>query len=273
MGTAPPELVMRVPGCGRGEVPLHLQALAGGRGVNGVWRVRTRVGDFVLRLRHEPVDRPGSFSRFELAAHRLAAAAGLAPRIVDSAEDGRWLVMEFVDAPVWDEAQLLSDAGVDVLGAALTRLHDIDCPSTLPRVDAPGIARGYLGRIAGSAPEHLRRAEAQCAAIEFESRDLEGLDGRAVLNHGDLMAANLLGPGPQSPPLLVDWEYSQRAHPTWDLACLLAYYPMLEQRLDRLLGATGLSSARDRQILSLQRRLFMRLNGLWQHAEAGNWIS
>jgi len=174
---------------------------------------------------------------------------------------------------VWDEAQLLSDAGVDVLGATLARLHALDCPATLPRVDVPGIARGYLGRIAGSAPQHVRQAEAECAAIEVESRDIDGFAGRAVLNHGDLMAANLLGPGPGTPPVLVDWEYSQRAHPSWDIACLLAYYPQLEKRLERLLGATGLSSARDRQILSLQRRLFMRLNRLWHHAEAGNWIS
>jgi aminoglycoside phosphotransferase (APT) family kinase protein len=273
MSTAPPDLLMRVPGCWQGEVPLRIQALAGGRGVNGVWRVQTAAGDFVLRLRHEPVDRPGSISRFELAAHRLAAAAGLAPAILDAGEDGRWLLMEFVDSPVWSEAQLLSDAGVDVLGVTLARLHALECPATWPRVDAQGIARGYLGRIAAGAPEHAREAEAECAAIEVESREMEGVADRAVLNHGDLMAANMLGPGPEASPVLVDWEYSQRAHPTWDIACLLAYYPVLEQRLDRLLGAAGLSSAQDRQILSLQQRLFMRLNRLWQHAEAGNWIS
>jgi len=273
MDAAPPELVMRVPGCGQGEVPLRVQALAGGRGVNGVWRVRTREGDFVLRLRHEPIDRPGSFSRFELAAHRLAAAAGLAPDIVEAAEDGRWLVMEYVDAPVWGEAQLLSDPGIIRLGVELSRLHSLDCPEGLPHVDVAGIARGYLSRIEAGAPEHAREAEAQCAAIEVESREMDGLSGQAVLNHGDLMAANLLGPGPGAPPLLVDWEYAQRTHPTWDIACLLAYYPVLEQRLDHLLGATGLSSVHDRQILSLQRRLFTRLNRLWEHAEAGSWIS
>jgi len=273
MHAAPPELILRVPGCGQGEAPRSVRALAGGRGVNGVWRVQTWSGDFVLRLRHDPIDRPGSLSRFELAAHRLAAAAGLAPGIVDAAEDGRWLVMQFVDAPVWGEAQLLSDEGLDALGAVLSRLHALDCPATLPRVDVPGMARGYLGRIAAVAPENVGNAERECAAIEAESRDMDAYAGQSVLNHGDLMATNMLGAGSGLPPVLVDWEYAQRAHPTWDIACLLTYYPGLEPRLDRLLGAAGLVSAQDRQILSLQRRLFMRLNRLWQHAEAGNWIS
>jgi thiamine kinase-like enzyme len=135
------------------------------------------------------------------------------------------------------------------------------------------MARGYLGRIAAVAPEHAGSAERECAVIEAESREMDAFAGQAVLNHGDLMAANLLGGGSGVPPVLVDWEYAQRAHPTWDIACLLAYYPGLERRLDRLLGAADLASAQDRQILSLQRRLFMRLNRLWQHAEAGNWIS
>ncbi len=273
MNPVPPELVTRVPGCERGEAAHSVQALAGGRGVNNVWRVRTSVGDFVLRLRHGPVDRPGSFSRFELASHRLAAAAGLAPRVVDAAPDGRWLVMDYVDAPAWSEAQLVSAAGIDTLGSTLRRLHALECPVTLPRMDICGIARAYLEQIAKYGPEHAGQAAIECAAIEQESRDLEGLSARAVLNHGDLMAANLLGPGPGAGPVLVDWEYAQRADPTWDLACLLAYYPGLQQRLDRLLGASGLSTVEDRQILSLQLRLFSRFNRLWQHAEAGNWIS
>jgi len=252
MNAIAPELLRRVPGCDGGEAPHCVRALTGGRGVNSVWLVQTAAGDFVLRLRHEPVDRPGSFSRFELASHRLAAAAGLAPRVVDAAPDGHWLVMDYVDAPAWSGEQLLSDAGIDVLGATLGRLHALECPATLPRMDICGIAHGYLARIAKHGPEHADRAAIECAAIERESRDLEGLSRRSVLNHGDLMAANLLGPGPDAPPVLVDWEYAQRADPTWDLACLIAYYPALEQRRGRLLS---------------------RFNRLWQHAEAGNWIS
>lgn len=268
MAPVPPGLLSQVPGCETGEPPLEVQALAGGRGVNSVWRLRTRAGDFVLRLRHAPPDRPGSLSSFELASHRIAAAAGLAPRIVVAAPDGHWLVMEFVAMPPWTEEQLLSTAGIDALGAVLRRLHCLACPPTLPRIDVGGIARGYLEALPASARAH-EEASSRLAAIEHDMRELARLSDRAVLNHGDLTASNLLGPG----PLLVDWEYAQLADPTWDVACLLDYYPRLGTQLDRLLAACGLSTERDRRILLQQRRLFSGLNRLWQLVERGNWIS
>jgi aminoglycoside phosphotransferase (APT) family kinase protein len=267
----PSEILSGVPGCGSGQAPDSIQALTGGRGVNSVWQVRTTAGNFVLRLRHEPVDRPGSASQFELASHRLAAAAGLAPQVVNAAPDGRWLVMDFVDEAPWTDAQLLSDAGIDALGEALGCLHALSCQD-LPRIDVAAIAHGYLAEIEKHQPDPASVA-AEVSAIELVSRELNRLSDRAVLNHGDLMAANLLGPAAGAHPMLVDWEYAQRADPTWDVACLLAYYPGLEARLARLLAACGLPTTDDWHILSLQRRLFAGINCLWQQAEAGNWIS
>lgn len=262
------DLLLRVPGCAGGQPPRAVQVLAGGRGVNSVWRVRTEEGDFVLRLRHPPVDRAGSLSRFELASHRLAAEAGLAPRLIDAHPDGQWLLMEYLDAPVWDEARLLSAAGIDAVGELLQRLHAVECGS-LPRMDVAGIARGYLRTIASQRPGPWPRAEAAVAAVERDAIELARLSERAVLNHGDLMAENLVGGGAAGDPgpFLVDWEYAQRADPTWDVACLLAYYPALELSEDRLLGACGLCSVDDRHILSLQRRVFAGINNLWRQVE------
>jgi len=267
MASIPAELLLRVPGCADGHPPRDVQVLAGGRGANSVWRVRTREGDFALRLRHPPVDRAGSFSRFELASHGLAAEAGLAPRLIDAHPDGHWLLMEFVDAPVWDEARLLSAAGIDTVGEMLQRLHSLDCGS-LPRADAAGIARGYQRTLVGRRPGPWPRMDAVAAAVERDAIELARLADRAVLNHGDLMAENLVGGGAGAlGPFLVDWEYAQRADPTWDVACLLVYYPALEKDEDRLLRACGLATADDRHILSVQRRVFAGLNGLWRQAE------
>jgi aminoglycoside phosphotransferase (APT) family kinase protein len=272
MTPVPPALLSRVPGCRAGETALSINALAGGRGVNRVWHVRTHAGDFVLRLRHPPIDRPGSFSGFELASHRLAAAAGLAPRVVAAAHDGHWLVMEYVNGPVWTDSQLLSDAGVEAVGELLRRLHGLACPE-LPRMNVAAIAHAYMASITTRTPKHASKAAAELEMLEQASGELARLTDRAVLNHGDLMAANFIGHGAGTQPLLVDWEYAQRADPTWDVACMLAYYPGIEPRLESLLAALGLDSARDRQILSLQRRLFEGLNRLWQRAHSGNWIS
>lgn len=265
-----PELVRCVPGCESGNPPLAVQRLTGGRGANSVWRLHTSAGNFVLRLRHGP-DRPGSTSRFELASHRLAAAAGLAPRLVDAAPDGGWLLMEYVAAPTWTEARLLSDTGIDLLGDVLQRVHALNCEA-LPRMDVAGIAREHLALIRKSTAM-TDSGDRLLAAIEQDSRELAGFSSRAVLNHGDLMAANLIGPAGAAAPLLLDWEYAQRTDPTWDVACLLEYYPDLGQKADRLLRSCGLAMGEDQHILSLTRRLFAGLNRLWQQTGTGNWIS
>jgi thiamine kinase-like enzyme len=175
------------------------------------------------------------------------------------------MVMEFVAAPPWSESQLLSNAGIDALGSVLRRVHDLACPG-LPQVDVALVAQDYCNAIAQCLPGSAAKAAAELAAIQRDTREIASLSQRAVLNHGDLMASNLLG----DPPMLVDWEYAQRTDPTWDVACLLAYYPSLESRLDRLLAACELATRDDRQILSLQQRQFTRLNCLWQKLQVRN---
>jgi thiamine kinase len=260
-------LLARVPGCEGGSPPLQIEPLTGGRGCNAVVRIDTRAGRFVLRSRHSPQDRPGSVSRTELLSHQLAAAAGLAPRLIDADDDGAWLLMEFVAAETWTESRLFAAAGIDALGAQLQRLHAIPLPVDLPPIDAPAIARGYLRMIAAHDAALAGSLVQELRAVEADSRELDSMADRATLNHGDLQAANLLGPG----PVLVDWEYAQRCHPTYDLACLLAYYPALQARQEHVLAACGLDSPGDRRILSHQQRLFTRLNRLWQlaHTETG----
>jgi thiamine kinase-like enzyme len=103
---------------------------------------------------------------------------------------------------------------------------------------------------------------ALCERARRLGEDIAALGGRTVLNHGDLATANLLGPL----PVLVDWEYAQRADPVYDIACLLSYYPALDREVDRLLDAAGLDDARSRASLVLHRQLFEVFNALWGEA-------
>jgi thiamine kinase len=260
-----PALLARVPGCEHGRPPLCVEPLSGGRGCNAVVRIDTASGQFVLRRRHPPLDRPASFSRDELRSHRLAADAGIAPRLIDAAEDGAWLLMEYVSEGAWDEPRLFAAAGIEALGMQLQRLHTLRLPGDMAPIDVMQIATGYLRMVVARDPELAAGLAAELRDLEPLARELSAVTDRATLNHGDLQAANLLGPQ----PLLVDWEYAQCVHPTYDLACLLTYYPVLKSQQERLLAACGLDSPADRQILSLQLRLFERLNRLWQLAYTG----
>lgn len=258
----PAELLALVPGCERGQPPLQVDALPGGFGRNEVLRIDTLQGRFVWRRRLGGLNRPGALASAELAAHRRAAAAGLAPGIVAAAADGAWILMEFVDAPPWTGATLDNDAALERLGRRLAILHSLAVPAAVAAADAPAMASGYLAVTRARDPVAASALQSLADEVRQITDDLAAGTQRSVLVHGDLMASNLLGPL----PVLVDWEYAQLAEPAWDVACLLSYYPFLQGRLDRLLGSAGLDGADARSRIQLHYRRFVLLNHLWELA-------
>jgi aminoglycoside phosphotransferase (APT) family kinase protein len=260
----PRELLVHIPGCEDGRPPHAMQALPGGRGCNQILRVDTSQGRFVWRSRLPPIDRPGARPIDELRAQRLAAAAGLAPAILVAHPEGHWLLMDYIDAPVWSREQLHSETGADALACQLARLHELPVPADLPVVDVPAMARDYLARLAvvdAAEAADLAPLGERVAAL---SARLAAFALRPVVNHGDLMASNMLG----REPLLVDWEYAQATDPTWDLACLLTYYPDMARLMTRLLAGAGLAGTAAAAGLELQRERFELLNRLWERLAA-----
>ena len=236
------------------------QPLAGGRACNEVLRVDTGQGRFVWRRRFTPVDRPGSRAADELYAQRMAAAVGLAPMILAAHPHGHWMLMEFVDAPPWTAQWLHEEAGIDALSGQLAQLHALALPADLPVVDAGAMADAYLARLAAVDAAAAAALAPLRERVESLGVRLAAAAGRPVLNHGDLMASNMLGEA----PLLVDWEYAQVAEPGWDLACLLTYYPSMSRFMPRLLAATGIAAT----ALEMQRERFELLNRLWERLAA-----
>jgi thiamine kinase len=255
----PAQLLARVPGCEAGQPPLDVQALPGGRGCNQVLRIDTTQGGFVWRQRFEPVDRPGSRAIDELRAQRVAAAAGLAPRILDAHPQGHWLLMEYIDAPVWTPDDLHTQAAAERLGEQLARLHALPVPVEIGPVDATAMAGHYLERLAVVDADEARELAPLRERVQALGQRLSGLGLQPVLNHGDLAAGNLLGEA----PWLVDWEYTQVAEPGWDLACLVTYYPGMARFLPQLLAGSGPAAA-TLVALDLQRERFELLNRLWE---------
>jgi thiamine kinase len=257
----PPRLLPRIPGCESGRPPVDVRVLAGGGWLNRCLYIRTSAGRFVLRQRLSTLARPGADGPQELTCQRAAAAAGLAPAVIDAAPDASWVLMDYVEGAMWTRPDLAIPARVEALGATLAALHAL-APPAIGSLDVGAIVQGQLALIrardsgAGPALETLAASAAQLASRMAETAIAP------ALNHGDLSVANLLGPR----PLLVDWEYAQRADPVYDVACLLAYYPEMEGQLDRLLGAAGLAAPGCRDRLATHRALFVVFNALWRRA-------
>src|SRR5262249_56447537 len=127
----PASVLRRIPGCARGEAPLSVHLLHGGRHANRTLRIDTRVGRFVLRQRVREGPRPGADPLREVACHRAAAAAGVAPAVLDAAPDGSWILMDYVEGGMWTPPRLQAPEGLRALGACLQRLHAITPPNSL----------------------------------------------------------------------------------------------------------------------------------------------
>jgi aminoglycoside phosphotransferase (APT) family kinase protein len=260
-------LLRRIPGCEQGEPPLQVQPLPGGRCANSVLRVDTCAGRFVLRERRAPIHRPGASPEQELLAHTLAARAGLAPQVLAAAPDGRWILMEYLDAPVWTVDKLMTPQGLECLCQQLQVLHQLPLHAAARPFDPIGIARGQVESILRVHPDRRGAAEsvlAQVDAAVYSHAEVSARFSpiRPALNHGDLQASNILGPA-----LLVDWEYAQWTDPAWDIAVLLTYYPELRMRSPALLEAAGLSGVGQQARLDGLLGLFAALNTLWMLAE------
>ncbi|SRR5437899_2730599 len=260
-----PAWVLRcIPGCAGGEAPLSVQLLPGGRNVNRNLRIDTPVGRFVLRQRTREGQRPGADPLREVACHRVAAAAGVAPAVRDAAPDGSWILMEYVEGGMWTPPRLQAPEGLRSLGACLQRLHAITPPKGLAAFDPVSIATRQAQDILERDPAAAVQVNALVARTRQLAVDCAAFAVTPVTTHGDLNASNLIGPV----PMLVDWEYAQLADPVYDLACLSVYYPDLRLRDGELLGTAGITDANGAPRLQLHAQLFDSLNSLWEQAEA-----
>ena len=248
-----------------GEPVLEVQPLLGGGQHNRCLLLRTAAARFVWRERLDTGDRPGASARQELRCHLAAASLGIAPAVIDAATDGQWLLMAYVDAPRWHADDLHDPGRLETLGRCLAQLHALS-PQGVDRLDVRAIVEGQAALIRRRDPAATARVEALCVrALQLDAQ-IAALAVPAVLNHGDLAAANLLGPEPR----MVDWEYAQLADPVYDIACLLSYYPEIETQVDRLLASSGLDDARSRASLALHRQLFEVFNRLWAEAQGAS---
>jgi aminoglycoside phosphotransferase (APT) family kinase protein len=260
----PASVLQRIPGCARGEAPLSVQVLHGGRNVNRNLRIDTRVGRFVLRQRIREGPRPGADPLREVACQRAAAAAGVAPAVLDAAPDGSWILMDYVEGAMWTPPRLLAPEGLRTLGVCLQRMHAITPPKGLAAFDPVSIAKGQAQAIIERDPAAVARVNALVARTRDLAVNCAAFAVTPVTTHGDLNASNLIGPV----PMLVDWEYAQLADPVYDLACLSVYYPGLLLRGGELLRTAGITGADGVVRLRLHAQLFECLNRLWEQTEA-----
>ncbi len=223
----------RVPGYRAGDPSVRTVQLAGGS-VNRSFRVTTAGGSFIVRLSSGVDAWLESNRAVEQRLHRIAAAAGLAPRIVAADVNDRWLITEYAEGRLWDSRDFGEPEQLATLARTLGRLHALPAPDT-GRFALLEILRNYADRLQGTGlpglPGYLQRAAQAWAISGADTRP------RAIVHH-DLNAANIIERA--NGLTLIDWECAAVGDPLQDIACILSYYDTAAVHSRLLLEHSGL---------------------------------
>jgi aminoglycoside phosphotransferase (APT) family kinase protein len=255
--------LLLVPGCEEGRVPHSIERLAGGS-VNQTLLVQSRAGRFVVRSAGAGAARLGVDRRREAAFQSIAAAAGLAPRILAASTDARILVAEYVPGRTWSATDFGDRRALRRLAERLHALRGVAVPPALatPRFDP-------LAQIGQLARQVVRASAVDAALVESVVADAGralaagGGPREAVIVHLDLHPANIVE-GERL--VLLDWEYAACGDPALELASLLASDPRLEAALELLLAASALAPWVSRSEILALRRVFEATHWLWYRA-------
>lgn len=207
-----------------------------GAGLSGaaVHRVDAASGTFVLKI--AAADEPLDAWRRKLELRRIAADAGLAPRIVHVDEARRSVVTEFVadrGFRVRMADPSTREASIELLGRMLRRVHDLPLPADVESGDPHAFLTETVAAIPADLPlpAFVRDVIARVLA-----EDPPPVDRPLVFSHNDANPTNLILAEDER-LLLVDWETASRNEPLFDLATVALFFRLDDTASLRLLAA------------------------------------
>jgi aminoglycoside phosphotransferase (APT) family kinase protein len=237
-----------------GAAPIDtIKPVSAGISAGMLLRVESRARSYLVRIEgpRSPLRYPHQYESM-----RIAAEAGIAPRVHYIDEANGIAVMDFVE-----ERPLRSYPGgrvalVIALGALLRRLNQM--PAFPPFIGYPEIVARLFAHVrrtglfvTGLLDRHAEHLEHIRAEYDWEAE-------RSVSCHNDLYARNILFDGNRL--WLIDWESAYPNDPLVDVAILLDNVATSSEEQNALLGAwLGRAADDARQARLTQARAFSRL--------------
>ena len=210
-----------------------ITTMSGGLSGAGVHRVDANGESFLLKVSKS--DEPPDPWRARLEILRLAADAGVAPRVIHADEARRGVLSAFVAGKPFVAAYhdpRTRDTAVVDLGRTLRRVHDLPIPAAAEAREPREVLASAWSAISGLAGIPAFVGDAVL-------RVLDGTPPRSgrdwVLSHNDVNPGNILYDGDRL--LLVDWDVAGRNDPYYDLATIALFCRMDDETCRRLLAA------------------------------------
>jgi thiamine kinase-like enzyme len=228
---------------------------------NFCWYAAAGSRRYFVRLARQATEDLGADHGNEGRVLAVAAAAGLAPRIVHIDGASRLLVTEWIDTAV--RSPPLSGAqALAAVARALATLHDLAAPQDLRTLDFANQAR----QLEDTLPQTPRGDVLREIAVSVFRR-LHDAATRPALCHHDLNPSNLLF-DPAGRLWLVDWEYAGLGDPHFDLASYACQHGLGGRRLARFAAAYATAAGRTVDLVRLERAAwaFDYVQWLWYQA-------
>ncbi len=246
----PAEALSRIPGWrGNGVACTELK----GGLTNRTYQVERDGQKFILRLdsKHTDVfdlDRPR-----ELTVLEQAAANGIAPKVIFSNVEAGILLTAYVAGRPWQPSDLDDHENLEALSVLLHEVHAL--PGCDSAFDSSGLARRYVENL--TSHDELHTFGIRCQEI-IDSIEESGV---TCCCHNDVVVENIIS---ASRLMLLDWEYAADNDPLFDLATLISYHELSDEKAKALLSAfTGGTSPELAARLEEQVRLYDAIQWLW----------
>lgn len=226
---------------------------------NESWLVRGGGDAVVVRISHHDSDRLQIDRASEAVILATVQRAGIGPPVLRCDPATHLLVTRYL-GPTWSGADAVRDSNIGRVAQLLSRLHAIEVPAGVHRIDLTSVVSGYLSDLdasgeSGVSGSEMQRRRAYEAAAVLESRSTPRLC------HTDVHALNIVDDGGLR---LLDWEYAGLCEPLFDLAslCVFHRYSQPQRRL-LLQGYAGAVDEPSWRRLELACWLFDYIRELW----------
>ena len=214
---------------------LHLEVLLGGL-TNRNYRVRTADGgDYVARFSSAKSALLSIDRHAEHHDAKVAAAAGVGPRIVDFAPDDGVLLVEWINGRTFAESDLDDEHQLGRVAALCRRLH-----AAAPfhaDFDIFRLRRRYLAVVRESGFRLPDDYDTYAPTADVVEDVLRASAPRPVPCHNDLLAANIIDDGRRL--WFIDFEYAGNNDPCFELGNIWSEAGLRPERLEQLVTSYG----------------------------------
>jgi aminoglycoside phosphotransferase (APT) family kinase protein len=197
----------------------------------------------VLRLSQGPDAWLTSDRSVERELHRIASAAGIAPRVIEA--NDRWSITEYVAGRLWAEPDFANPGRLAELGNTLCRLHQLP-PPQCGRFDLLAALGGYAERLKAQTLDPAKHLAHYLSSAATAWEISGAADRPSAILHHDLHGSNIIDSGRGL--TLIDWECAAVSDPLLDVACILSYHEAARRHAPLLLRHSGLEAVTSRQL-------------------------